>query len=191
MITLRVATPEDGPALSGIYSPYVTGTVISFEARPPDAAAMAARIEKILPTYPWLIAEIDGAVVGYAYASPHAERAAYRWSVDVGVYIAAPFHRMGVGRSLYRSLLALLTAQRFETAYGRITLPNASSVALHESLGFRLLGVHPRAGYKMGAWRDIGWWGCPLGGAGDPPAEPVPFAELTAQPGWRHLLAVP
>jgi phosphinothricin acetyltransferase len=188
-VSVRVATPDDGAACAAIYAPWVTDTVISFEIDPPDAAAMAARIDKMLPDYPWLVAERDGAPVGYAYGARHRERAAYRWGVDVGVYLRREACGQGVGTALYRALLALLKAQGFETAYGGITLPNPASVALHERFGFTPAGVYARTGYKMGAWRDVGWWQLRLGGAGDPPAEPVPFDRFRQIPGWDAPLA--
>lgn len=188
-VTLRVATPEDGAACAAVYAPYVAETPISFETAPPGAADMAARIAKILPDYPWLVAEREGAPVGYAYACRHRDRAAYRWSVDVGIYVAREACRQGIGKALYRALLALLKAQGFESAYGGVALPNAASVALHESSGFRPIGVYPRVGYKSGAWRDVGWWGVSLGAAGNPPAEPVPFAEYRRRPGWDAALS--
>lgn len=183
-VRLRVATPDDGAACAAIYAPYVSETPISFETEPPSAADMAARIAKILPDYPWLIAERGGVALGYAYGARHRERAAYRWGADVGIYLDRDSCGQGVGKMLYRALLALLTAQGFEIAYGGIALPNPASVALHEGFGFRPVGVYARTGYKMGAWRDVGWWELTLGGAGDPPAEPVPFAEWRRRPGW-------
>ncbi len=187
---LRIAVPEDGAACAAVYAPYVADTIISFEMVPPTAEEMAARIVKTLPDYPWLIAEAGGAVAGYAYASQHHARAAYRWGADVGVYLAEAARGQGVGKRLYTALLALLKAQGYETAYGGISLPNPASIALHEGLGFTPVGVYARTGYKMGAWRDVGWWQLALGGAvGDPPAEPVPFAEFRRRPGWDACLS--
>lgn len=187
-LSLRVATPDDGAACAAIYAPYVRNTVISFEMDPPDAAAMAARIERVLPDYPWLIAERDGAAVGYAYGARHHERPAYRWGADVGIYVAQDARGQGAGKALYRALIGLLNAQGFETLYGGITLPNPASVALHESFGFTQAGLYRRTGHKNGAWHDVGWWELMLGGAGDAPAEPVPFARYRTRPGWDAAL---
>lgn len=189
-LSLRVATPDDGAALAAIYAPYIEDTAISLELTAPDADQMAARIASILPSFPWLVAERDGAVIGYAYYGAHHERLGYRWSVNFGVYLAQNARGQGAGKALYRALIALARAQGYEMAFGGITLPNAASVGLHESVGFRPIGVYPRAAWKMGEWRDVGWWGLEIGGAretgepGDPPAEPVPFSELRAAPGW-------
>jgi phosphinothricin acetyltransferase len=192
-VSLRVATPDDGAACAAIYAPYVTGTAISFESEPPSTADMAARIARTLPVHPWLVAEEGGAVIGYAYAGRHAERAAYRWAAEVSVYVMRGRHRRGVGRTLYRALLNVLKAQGFETAWGGATLPNPASVGLHESFGFRHVGSYRRVGFKSGGWHDVGWWGLDLGGAscraGDPPPDPVPFAEYRTRPGWVAALS--
>ena len=154
-----MANTRDAAAVAAIYRPYVTDAVTSFEVDPPDAADMAARIEAVLARAPWLVCtDAGGAAIGYAYASRHHERAAYQWSVDVAVYIHAGHHRRGVGRALYETLFALLRLQGFYVAHAGITLPNAASVGLHESLGFAPVGVYPAVGWKFGAWRDVGWW---------------------------------
>ncbi|MDE2182646.1 MAG: N-acetyltransferase [Alphaproteobacteria bacterium] len=179
---VRIARPEDSSALAAIYAPYVRDGVASFEIDPPDAAELAQRIAKILPRHPWLVLEQDEQVLGYAYASPHRERAAYRWSTDVTVYVAPQRHRQGIGRILYSVLLPILKLQGFHAAFAGITLPNAASVGLHEAFGFALIGVYPEVGFKAGAWRDVGWWGVPLARTGASPAEPRPFTpELLVQ----------
>jgi phosphinothricin acetyltransferase len=177
MTTLRIATPDDAPAVAGIYAPYVRDTVISFEEVPPSVAGMRERIEKFLPAYPFLVCEDAGAVVAYAYASRHAERAAYRWSCDVAVYAAQEVHRRGLGRMLYTRLFEILTAQGFHSAYAGISLPNEKSVGLHEAMGFAHVGTFREVGFKKGAWRDVGWWRRSLSD-GPPAGEPIPFATL-------------
>ena len=178
---IRHADPaHDGAACAAIYAPSVTDTAASFELEPPDAAEMAARIAAIGAHRPWLVAELGGRVTGYAYASAHRERAAYRWSVEVTVYVEAGHHRQGIGRALYEPLLQLLAAQGFRTALAGITLPNPASVALHEALGFTPIGVYREIGFKAGTWRDVGWWQKQLPGAdtGTPPSEPGPPQQL-------------
>jgi L-amino acid N-acyltransferase YncA len=113
-----------------------------------------------------------GAVLGYAYASPHRERAAYRWSVDVAVYIAEQARRRGVGRQLYSTLFAMLVELGYYNAFAGVTLPNPASVGLHESMGFTPVGVYRNVGYKLGAWHDVGWWRRPLQPPAADPAEP-------------------
>jgi L-amino acid N-acyltransferase YncA len=175
-VTIRDADPErDAAACAAIYAPCVAEGVTSFEERAPEAVEMAARIERIATTHPWLVAESGGGVVGYAYACPHRERAAYRWAVDVSVYVAAGRRGKGVGKSLYEALFARLRRQRFQVACAGITLPNEASVGLHESLGFLAVGVNRRIGWKRGAWRDVGWWQLELTPPGaEAPAEPLP-----------------
>ena len=140
---------------------------------------MARRIAQTLPRLPWLVAERDGAVAGYAYASPHRERAGYRWTVDVAVYVAAAAQRRGVGQELYGDLLPLLARQGFRVACAGIALPNDASVGLHERFGFTPVGVYRGIGFKDAAWRDVGWWQVQLGAQdGGAPPEPVALAAL-------------
>lgn len=180
-VEYRVATPDDARAIAEVYAPYVSRTAITFEIDPPpDAEEFAARMRRIGATYPWLVATIDGEVAGYSYACENRTRAAYRWSVDTAVYLAESAHRKGIGRALYERLFALLRAQGFVNAFAGITLPNAASVGLHEAFGFRLIGVHRNVGWKLGAWRDVGWWQLALAPPRDDPAEPVAFADLDA-----------
>jgi len=174
---IRTATREDAAAIAAIYAPYVLDTVISFETVPPGEAQMAERIAKVLPGLPWLVHESGGRVTGYAYASQHRERAAYRWSVDAGIYLRGDAHRQGIGSALYATLFAALRMQGYHRVYGGITLPNAASVGLHEAHGFRPIGVYPQVGYKFGAWRDVGWWGLDLAPASHEPVEPLSFSD--------------
>jgi L-amino acid N-acyltransferase YncA len=173
---IRAADPSrDAGACAAIYDPYVRTTAISFEDRAPDAAQIAKRIACFQVTHQWLVADDGGELVGYAYACPHRERAAYRWAADVSVYVVQERHRCGIGRALYGELLTALATQGFYTACAGVTLPNEASVALHESLGFIPIGIYRRIGYKLGAWWDVGWWQLSLRepAAYGPPAEPT------------------
>jgi L-amino acid N-acyltransferase YncA len=174
-VEMRIATPADAAGILSIYGPYCDSTPVSFETVAPSEAEMRARIERILEKYPWLVAEVDDKVAGYVYASQYRERAGYRWAVDVAVYIAREHHRSGIGRALYESLFAILREQGFFRAFAGITLPNASSVGLHESLGFRKAGVFSKVGYKLGQWLDVGWWQLELQPDVANPTEPVDF----------------
>jgi phosphinothricin acetyltransferase len=149
---------------------------------------MAARIEATLPTHPWLVAVRDGVVVGYAYASEHAQRAAYRWSVNVSAYLAETARGQGVGRRLYGMLIPTLRAQGFRSAFAGIALPNAASVGLHEAVGFEPLGVYKQVGFKLGQWRDVGYWRLSLTNAEGAPAEPTPFAAFRLTPAFGASL---
>jgi L-amino acid N-acyltransferase YncA len=159
---IRLAKFEDAPAIVAIYRPYVEDTVISFELAAPPATVMRERMSQVMGKLPWLVCEEDGVLAGYAYASPHHDRAAYQWSVDTSVYLRRGLLRRGLGRSLYSELLAILVQQGYYTAFAGISLPNAASVGLHESLGFEPVGVYRKAGFKFGAWHDVGWWQKPL-----------------------------
>jgi phosphinothricin acetyltransferase len=178
-VEYRVATLDDARAIAEIYAPYVSDTAITFEIDPPpDADEIASRMRRIGAMYPWLVAAVDGEVAGYAYACENRSRAAYRWSVDAAVYLRASTHRKGIGRGLYERLFALLRAQGFVNAFAGITLPNAPSVGLHEAFGFRLIGVHQQVGWKLGAWRDVGWWQLAFATPPADPAEPIAFRDL-------------
>jgi phosphinothricin acetyltransferase len=172
---IRFAEPADAGAILAIYAPYCESTPVSFEIVAPSLDEMRRRMEKVLVQYPWLVCEIDGRVVGYVYASQHRERAAYRWAVDVAVYVAVEHHRRCVGRALYTSLFQILREQGYFKAYAGITLPNPGSVRLHESVGFEPIGVFPGEGFKLGAWRDVGWWGRALCPETAEPTEPLPI----------------
>src|SRR5262249_44531127 len=130
--------------------------------------------------YPWLIFEDDGRVLGYAYASAHRTRRAYDWSVDVSVYVASEARGRRIGRRVYSALFELLAAQGFVAAFAGIALPNTASVALHEAMGFERLGVYRNAGYKLGAWRDVGWWQRAIVDPPNPPQTPIALPSLLA-----------
>ncbi|WP_231183595.1 arsinothricin resistance N-acetyltransferase ArsN1 family B [Haladaptatus sp. DYF46] len=178
MLSLRLAEIADAAEIAAIYAPIVRETVISFETTPPDSEEIADRIRATLPTYPWLVCEQDGDLLGYAYAGSHRSREAYRWSVDVSVYVHFEYRRSGVGEGLYRALFSLLEAQGFYNAYAGIALPNAASVGLHESLGFEHVGTYEDVGYKNGAWRSVGWWQRTLQSHEKTPEPPRPVTEL-------------
>jgi L-amino acid N-acyltransferase YncA len=172
---------RDAAACAAIYEPFVTGSAVSFEERAPTPEELAERIARTAASYPWLVAESDGAVAGFAYAGQHRVRAAYRWAVEVSVYVDAAHRRQGVGRRLYETLLPLLERQGLMVALAGITLPNDASVALHVALGFEPVGVYRAVGYKGGAWRDVGWWQLQLADPGpDGPAEVGPPVRLDA-----------
>jgi L-amino acid N-acyltransferase YncA len=172
---VRVGDVRDADAVASIYAPYVRETAISFEATPPSPAEWETRIETTLATHPFLVFEDAGVVVAYAYASRHRERPAYRWSCDVAIYASPEVHRRGVGRALYDRLFQILARQGFHAAYAGITLPNANSVGLHQAMGFSHVGTYNEVGFKLGSWRDVGWWRRELA-PGPPTGEPVPFA---------------
>jgi len=186
---IRKVELRDAAAIRDIYAPFVSDSATSFEVEPPDARTMEQRIRELWERFPWLVYEVGGEVLGYAYASPHrAARKAYQWCVEVSVYIHAQARKRGVGRALYSSLFELLRRQGYVNAYAGITLPNPGSLRLHESLGFASIGVYPRIGFKFGAWHDVAWLQLRLQEAARPVAEPLPVAGLLEEAGIRSLL---
>ena len=187
--TIRLVTHKDAAAIAEIYRPFVESTAISFETEPPDEREIKQRIDGILPAYPWLVCEQAGRLAGYAYASRHRARAAYQWSVDVSVYVHPEFQRRGIGRGLYVSLVQILRAQGFYNAYAGVSLPNAGSVGLHESIGFQPIGVYRNVGYKQGAWHDVGWWELALQPLPQEPRPPLSVGRVQRDPAWPGMLA--
>lgn len=189
MQRIRLATLADAERVAAIYAPNVTESAISFETEPPSAADMRRRIETYGAFAPWLVLEDERGIAGYAYASAHRDRAAYRWAVDVSAYVDGAQHRRGIGRALYTTLLRLLPLQGLCVAHAGITLPNAASVGLHEACGFTKVGVYEAVGFKHGAWHDVGWWRLQLRAR---PADPGPLlglADAMATAAWRDALA--
>ncbi|BBZ69240.1 arsinothricin resistance N-acetyltransferase ArsN1 family B [Mycobacterium paraseoulense] len=186
-----MATPDDADAIADIYAPYVRDSAISFEAAPPKAQEMRSRLSATLTDLPWLVITHADVVRGYAYASPHGERAAYRWSVDVSIYLDGSSRRKGNGRRTYSALLNLLAAQGYINAFAAIALPNPASVGLHESMGFACVGVFDGVGFKNGAWWDIGWWRCRLAERPGRPSDPLPWSQLPTRTIEAALRARP
>lgn len=194
-VTLRLASLDDAADILAIYAPYCASTNVTFEVVPPTLDQMRDRIARITDEYPWLVGEVDGRVVGYVYASRFRERAAYRWTAEVAVYVAPTAQRRGLGRALYTSLIAILRTQGFFQAVAGITVPNIPSIRLHESVGFRQTGVFPAVGHKEGRWLDVGWWQLALQPETSNPPEPRPVrllrdsAAVAAAIKEGHLLA--
>jgi len=184
---IRSVKLSDAAAISGIYAPFVSDEATSFEIVPPDATAIADRIREVLPRYPWLVYEADGAVLGYAYGSSHRSRPAYQWSAEVSVYLDPRVQRRGAGRALYLVLLEILRRQGYANAYAGITLPNPASVGLHAAVGFSSIGVFSRIGYKFGQWHDVEWMQLRLHDEFEP-SEPLPAETVLAQPSVERML---
>jgi L-amino acid N-acyltransferase YncA len=155
---IRAAAADDAAACAAIYAPFVTDSWVSFELTPPDSGEMAERIATHGVSYGWQVAEIDGALAGYAYGSPHRTREAYQTSCDVAVYVDPAFARQGVGKALYGRLFPALKERGFHASYAGIALPNDASIGLHEAMGFVPVGIYREVGWKMDGWRDVGWW---------------------------------
>lgn len=154
----RHATAEDAAACAAIYRPHVENATTSFEAAAPDADEMRDRIARAQARHAWLVAEDQDGILGYAYAGLHREREAYRYTAEVSAYIASRAQGQRVGRALYERLFEVLIDRGYCNALAGITLPNPASVAFHERLGFRRLGVFHGVGHKLGEWRDTAWY---------------------------------
>lgn len=185
---IRPAVRSDAEQVLGIYSPIVLKTATSFESEVPTVEEVRRRLDAAAEFAPWLVCERDGGMLGYAYAGKHRERSSYQWAVEVSVYVHERARRGGVGRALYASLLDCLAAQGFYTAYAVITLPNASSVGLHEALGFEPIGVFPKAGFKLGSWHDVGWWRLEIQPHAETPEAPKKLSEVIRSARWREAL---
>jgi L-amino acid N-acyltransferase YncA len=193
---IRLAGEADAAAIRRIYAPIVEESAISFETASPSESEMADRIASTLERYPWLVCETGGGenedgrkVVGYAYAGAHRNREAYRWSVDVSVYVDPDHRRWGIARGLYESLFALLELQGFANAYAGIALPNPASVTLHESMGFEPVGTYRKVGYKRGEWHDVRWYEFSLGEHSKKPEPPIGLTDARDSPEWDRALA--
>ncbi len=163
-LTIRTARPSDAAALLAIYAPYVEKTAITFEYEVPSLAEFEERIRHTLETYPYLVAELNGKPVGYAYASPFHTRPAYDWNVETSIYVDGNHKHRGIGRALYDALEKALASMGIITLYACITYPanpdpyvDTNSVDFHAYLGYELVGNFHQSGYKFGRWYDVVW----------------------------------
>lgn len=155
---IRPVTLQDANRIRDIYSPSVLKKSFSFETTLPTIAELQDRIKEYTQKYPWLVAEFEGRVVGYAYGSTYRTRCAYEWSAECSVYVDQEYFGQGIAKKLYQELFRLMKAQGVVNIFAGITQPNEPSVKLHESLGFVLVGRFKDVGYKLGKWSDVGWY---------------------------------
>ncbi|MDR1421616.1 MAG: GNAT family N-acetyltransferase [Coriobacteriales bacterium] len=167
-VSIRMARKEDALAILDIYRPYITDTAITFVSRIPTVTDIEKKMADIMRQYPYLVCEIDGGVVGFAYANKMRPHDAYRWNAELSIYVSSQHHGHGIATALYTALFHILKAQGFCNLYAAITIPNEQSIALHRRFGFRELVVHEADGYKLGAWRDVLWMLYRIEGAADP-----------------------
>jgi phosphinothricin acetyltransferase len=187
---IREAVASDALGILGIYGPYITGTSFTFETEVPSVADFSKRINDYLISWPWLVCEIDGVIAGYAYGSRYRERTGYQWCVECSVYVHDDFLRAGVGKALYSPLFSLLKAQGYRNVYAVINLPNERSVKFHESMGFSYLTTYENVGYKLGKWKNVGWWQLVINDYMPEPLPPLKFSELDKSV-VRHVLSQP
>lgn len=187
-IIIRPARPEDADAFLAIYAPYVEHTAITFECEVPSPEEFSGRVRRTLERYPYLAAERDGVVLGYAYAGPFNPRAAYDWSAEVSIYVARGQRRGGIGRRLYEALEACLRAQGILNLCACIAYPEEDdeyltkdSVLFHTRLGFRMVGQFHDCGCKFGRWYHMVWMEKLVGphGPDQPPVKPFPQVRQT------------
>lgn len=176
---IRFAKPEDAENILNIYQKYITDTVITFEMQVPSVLEFQNRMSKIMEQFPYLVCEMDGKVVGYAYASKHRERAAYQWSADLSIYIEETYHRQHIATMLYDKLIDLLKMQGYCTVHVGVTSPNPNSEAFHEAYGFETVGVFRNVGYKLGQWRDVKWYSLPVSEYPECPAQPTSIGNYS------------
>ena len=174
---IRLAGLGDCPDILAIYAQYID-TSVTFEYELPTQEQFLERMKDIMAFYPYLAAEEDGKIIGYAYAHRAQERAAYQWNAELSVYVARGHRGKGAGKALYCALIGLLRLQGVRTAYGIVTAPNARSEALHEALSFREAGRLRCAGYKCGMWRDVIWFEKELSPHCAQPDPPLPVNAL-------------
>lgn len=160
--TFRLAKQDDAKALVEIYAPFVISedsavSDVSFEYEVPSVDEFAGRIKKVLAVYPYIVCEQDGKAVGYVYAHPYIERAAYQWGAEVTVYLSPAAQGRGIGRVMYNALEKILRMQGIITLYSCITASNEHSVKMHEAAGYKIIGDFKNAGFKHGHWLDMVW----------------------------------
>jgi phosphinothricin acetyltransferase len=188
-MTLRLVNEGDAEAILSIYAPFCRNTAVSFETEPPTVEQMRMRIARTVKALPWLVCERDdGAILGYAYASRHRERAAYCWAVDVSVYVREGLRRRGLGRALYTALFEVLRLQGYYTALAATTVPNSGSIGLHQAMGFQPVGICRNIGFKCGAWRDVAWWQLALSQPAEEPEPPRDLGTVMQAAAWHAAL---
>ena len=184
--TLRVARPEDAPALLAIYAPYVRETAVTFEYDVPALSEFRGRMERTLLRYPYLVLAEGETVLGYAYTGPFKERAAYDWAVETSIYLARDVRGHGLGARLYQALEAASRAQGVTNMNACISAPpgeedphlTRASIRFHERMGYHLAGTFRQCGYKFGTWYDMVWMEKHIAPHPAVPAPLIPFPQL-------------
>lgn len=180
---IRLARPEDVPAILGISNRAALDTAANFAVRPESLESWQQSFQETSARFPWYVAAGAAAgggtesIVGFAKASPWKGRCAYAFSAEISVYVRPDHHRRGIGRALYARLFDTMRRQGYQTLIGGIALPNEPSVRLHESLGMERCAVFARVGWKFGRWHDVGYWQIVLRPDADDPQPVRPVAE--------------
>lgn len=184
-LCIRPAVPEDAESLLAIYAPYVTDTAITFEYDVPTAAEFRQRISHTLQQYPYLVAERDGHIVGYAYASPFHARPAYDWAVETSIYIDRNYRLQGIGKQLHDAFEKALKAMGILNLNACIAYPatpdaylTRDSVAFHRHLGYQWIGEFHQCGYKFKRWYNMVWMEKIIGDHTTQQAPVKPFRDV-------------
>ena len=185
-IRLRVATPDDAEKIRAVYAPYVRETAITFEYEVPAVDEFRSRIAHTLQKYPYIVAERNGEILGYAYTGAFVGRAAYDWAIETSIYVGMDLRKMGLGKRLYNAIEAISRAQHIinlNACIGSTDVPDAhlnnNSAEFHAHLGYRMVGEFRQCGYKFGRWYNMVWMEKMLGPHPDVPAPVIPFPELS------------
>lgn len=155
---IRSVTINDSKQLIDIYNYYIENSSATFEEESIDVIEMKKRIEEIIPTLPWLVYQKKGDIIGYAHASPWKSRCAYRYSFEISIYVKFNSQCKGIGTKLYTELIKRLKILGAHSIIGGITLPNDSSIKLHEKFGFKKVAEFEKIGFKFGKWLNVGYW---------------------------------
>lgn len=186
---IRLAEENDVPGILEIYAPFILHTAVTFEETVPEEDTFWERIQLIMTELPFLVCEIDGRIAGYAYASGYRSRASYRWTKEVSVYVHPDFQRKKVANALYTSLNEMVRYQGIADLLAIITLPNESSVAFHESFGYKKCGEFSKVGYKLNQWQNVGWFELFLQDENEAPKERIlPLEEITGLPVFQEAI---
>lgn len=181
MYTIRLAEESDAIGVLAVYRPYVEETAITFEYEVPTQVEFLCRLQRIQSNYPFLVCEEKGQIIGYAYAHRQMTRAAYQWNAELSVYIDRKHTGRGVGKALYTALIEILKLQHVQTVCALITLPNPVSETLHHKMGFKRIGLHPQAGYKLGKWYDVAWYEKVIGNRESPPPDVLAIGQVAPE----------
>lgn len=178
----RLGKQADCEAIAAIYAPYVTTTAVSFEEQAPTHLEIWNRMQKAFEKHLWLVCELNGVLIGFAYAGHHRERKAYQWLAEVSIYVADGFHKKGIATGLYARLHSILKEQGFVQTYAGMTLPNPASQGFHKRFGYEEFAVYENSGFKFDQWHSTGWMKRQLRELPEKPDELKHISEL--DPEW-------
>ncbi|MDO5307962.1 MAG: GNAT family N-acetyltransferase [Planctomycetia bacterium] len=176
---IRRVRPDDVEPLQKLYAYYVNNTTVSFETEAPTLQEFQARVDEISKDFPYLVCELDGKILGYAYAHRAFQRQAYAWCAETTIYVDPHAQGHGVARALYTALIELLKTQGYKNLYAVIVAENLQSSYFHMKQGFTLFSVFKKAGWKLGRWLDVAWFELLLPPYDQEPVEPSPISMFS------------